>query len=97
MRKQHLMTIFKKIHDTIPSKDFLITFRTSEQYFTRKRKMTFVGIITFITNFYLNLFKPNLIDTLNKRTMRGGALNKLFQRLVKRLNPKPLNIYLKLR
>ena len=51
MRKQHLMTIFTTIHDTIPSKAFLTTFRTSDRYFTRKRKMTFVGLITFITNF----------------------------------------------
>lgn len=88
MRKQHLMTIFTKIHDTIPSKDFLITFRTSERYFTKKRKMTFVGIITFITNFLSQSLQTEL-DRYFKQTGNEGRISQqAFSKARQKIKPE---------
>lgn len=55
MRKQRMVNVLTETNDTITSRTFLNESRISEKYFTRKRKMSFVGIMTFIINF---LSKP---------------------------------------
>lgn len=51
MKKQMIMNASEESHDIVHSKEFLNESRASDKHFTRKRKMAFVGIITFIINF----------------------------------------------
>lgn len=55
MKNKLIKLIFNKTYDIIHSIEFLKNNRISDKYFTRKRKMSFVNIITFILNF---LSKP---------------------------------------
>ena len=88
MRKQHLMTIFTTIHDTIPSKAFLTTFRTSDRYFTRKRKMTFVGLITFITNFLSKSLQAELDHYFKQTGNESRISQQAFSKARQKIKPE---------
>ena len=88
MRKQHLMTIFTTIHDTIPSKAFLTTFRTSDRYFTRKRKMTFVGLITFITHFLSKSLQAELDHYFKQTGNESRISQQAFSKARQKIKPE---------
>ena len=88
MRKHHLMTIFTTIHDTIPSKAFLTTFRTSDRYFTRKRKMTFVGLITFITNFLSKSLQAELDHYFKQTGNESRISQQAFSKARQKIKPE---------
>ena len=88
MRKQHLMTILTTIHDTIPSKAFLTTFRTSDRYFTRKREMTFVGLITFITNFLSKSLQAELDHYFKQTGNESRISQQAFSKARQKIKPE---------
>ena len=88
MRKQHLMTIFTTIHDTIPSKAFLTTFRTSDRYFTRKRKMTFVELITFITHFLSKSLQAELDHYFKQTGNESRISQQAFSKARQKIKPE---------
>lgn len=85
MKKHRANKIIKEIHDTIFSIEFLNQFRRSEKYFTRKRKLTFVNLIAFITNFLTKSSQAELnqyIDFMNiKERISQQAFSKARQKI----------------
>lgn len=88
MRRKHLMTIITAIHDTIPSIEFLNSFRVSEKDFTRKRKMTFVGIITFITNFLSKSLQAELDHYFKFNKLTGYISQQAISKARQKIKPE---------
>lgn len=88
MKKHRANKIISEIHDTILSIQFLNQFRTSEKYFTRKRKLTFVNLIAFITNFLSKSSQAELNQYFDFMHIKERISQQAFSKARQKIKPE---------
>lgn len=88
MRRQQGIKITKRIHDTILSIEFLNQFRRSERYFTRKMKLTFVNLVTFILNFLSKSTQAELNQFFDLMDIKEWISQQAFSKARQKISPE---------